>query len=261
MRRIQSWTEYFDTFERTSEMTAKLEAFCAGRETTASLEAWAHALWKLDGTQDGPLRTNSTATAVLIDLHNANESEDRDDSTRGPMFRTLDALECLRELRRGGGRSTPRELVSVAGPMSMWTATLGFEPIRGVLAGLGWFEFLRFASPGSGRAFVMRNALSRYGGEEAYMPTIATELEGAPAECLVDLLETLGIDRSDLTWVADEFEGVLLPEWAVYRQDDNGVRTRVASFTGYRKARAALSKLEAGKHKQTYWVEREPAAE
>ena len=71
----------------------------------------------------------------------------------------------------------------------------------------------------------------------------------------MDLLETLGIDRSDLTWVAEEFEGVTLPEWAVYRQDDNGVRTRVATFTGYRKAKAAMHTLEAGQHKQTYWVE------
>lgn len=58
-----------------------------------------------------------------------------------------------------------------------------------------------------------------------------------------------------------EFEGVTLPVWAVYRQDDNGVRTRVAVFTGYRKARAAVTKLEAGKHKQTYWVEQGPLAE
>lgn len=255
---MQSWDEYFETFDTTIALAEKLEAFCNGNESAesaASLAAWARALWDSDGTQAGPLRTNSIAAGVLGDLYSGDDRENPDDPASGPMLRTVDAADYLRDLRQGITWLRPRPVASVAGPFSVWAARLRAEPIRTVLDGLGWFEFVRFASPGTGRCFVMGNALSRYAGEEPYQPTINTESTGDPLECLVDLVETLCIDASDLTWTADEFANLPLPEWIVFRQDDNGVRATVGVFSGKRKAVAAMRTLEHGKHKQTYWVQ------
>lgn len=261
MRAVRSWTEYFETFDRTLAMTAKLEAFCDGRETAESLAVWARTLWHSDGTQEGPFRTNSTATAVISDLYSADEREDAANPASGPMLRKVDALDSLRELRQGTAWVRSRPVASIAGRFSDWAVRLRAEPIRTVLDGLGWFEFVRFASPGTGRAFLMSNALSRHGGEEPYQPALNAQAEGDAFECLVDLVETLCIDASDLTWMAEEFTDIRLPEWAVCRQDDNGVGAEVAVFSGRHKARAAMERLEAGKHKQTYWVaERKPPA-
>ena len=60
---------------------------------------------------------------------------------------------------------------------------------------------------------------------------------------------------SNVKWRAEPFDAISLPEWALWRQDDNGVKTLVSSFTGRCKARAALAGFEALHHKQTYWLE------
>ena len=48
---------------------------------------------------------------------------------------------------------------------------------------------------------------------------------------------------------------MVVPEWCVWRQDDNVIRAGIKTLTGYRKARATLAALEVNQHKQTYWLE------
>jgi hypothetical protein len=60
-----------------------------------------------------------------------------------------------------------------------------------------------------------------------------------------DLFDTLVIEPPNL----------VVQRWDLWRQDDNGVRALMASFTGRAKAEAALEHFEALGHKQAYWLE------
>ena len=239
-------------------MLDKLEAFCRGEEDAASIGHWARALWRMgDDVQVGPLPTNGVATAILSNLYGASDKADPDDPESGPMLRRADALDYMRDVRCGWTRRVlQRPLVSVALPMATLCQRLGQAPVRHMIDGIGWFEIVQFASLGSGRVFGMRSDLGKHiDSPEAYHPAIMTEESGTAFDCLVDLLETLCIDLTDLSWVAEEFAELALPEWTVFRQDDNGNRAAVATFSGRQKARAAMAKLEVGAHKQTYWLE------
>lgn len=255
VRAIESWPEYFRSFVRSFDLTLalieKLEAFARGDESQKSLETWARARWAEDGTQAGPIRTNWSATAILGNLYNADEREDGRPGE--PALRKEDALEYLRDLRRGEVWSRPRWVGNVAGSITDWATRLQVSTLRDVIDGLGWQEFVKFASPGTGRCFVMRGEL--WECTERPSSFVTTEEGGTSEEVLRDLYETLSIDRADMTWLADEFAPVLVPEWCIWRQDDNGICAEIKSFTGYRKAQAALAALEMNQHKQTYWLE------
>jgi hypothetical protein len=255
MQPVRTWPEYFNTLTGTLALIEKLEAFTRGEETQESLQAWARAVWGNDGTQLGPLRANAMATGILVNVMNGNERENGAEEQSRAMLRTEDAVQYLLNLRHGVPWSAPRPIAAVVGTMGDLARRVKVEPVRHVIDGLGWFEILFCASPGTGRVFVIRNAVSTYAKEGVYHPMISTQVQGNAQECLLDMMETLAIDRSDLSWLADEFTGVELPEWAVWRQDDNGVREELGTFTAYRKAVAAIAELEARTHKQTYWIE------
>lgn len=61
---------------------------------------------------------------------------------------------------------------------------------------------------------------------------------------LGDLFDTLDIDARDAA-----------TRWNLLRQDDNGNKFLVDSFTGYAKAAARLVQFGAGHHKQICWLE------
>lgn len=44
--------------------------------------------------------------------------------------------------------------------------------------------------------------------------------------------------------------------WELWRQDDNGIRTLIASYEEKEAAWKALSEFESHHHKQTYWIEK-----
>ncbi len=247
-------SEYFETAERTAALIETLERFTQGLETTRALQAWARDLWEKDGTQAGPLRTNKLATMILTNLWSADARQDPEDRQSGGMLRVQDALEYLRVLRTGAAYFAPRDVASVALPLGHWAARFVLQPTRHVIDGLGWFEFIKFASSATGRTFLMRSSLPSE-KESPCHSTVSTELQGDAGQCLQDLLETLAIDRRDLTWVAHEFEKLVLPEWVLWRQDDNGIKAEIERFTGYKKALSALADLEAKQHKQAYWLE------
>ena len=76
VRAVESWAEYFRSFELTLAMIEKLEAFTRGDESQESLQIWARARWTEYYPHGGPTRSNSTATRILGSLYDADERED-----------------------------------------------------------------------------------------------------------------------------------------------------------------------------------------
>jgi hypothetical protein len=245
--------DYFRAAELTRQLVAALEAFVRGEKSSAELEAWAHGVWPSTGTQEGPIASNALATRMLINAWNADVREGQI-----PLLRIDDALAYLSTLRRGVGKATPRLIGNAVAPFEQLTQKLAVPTERHVVDGLGWFEFAQFASPATGRSFLLDVPLqtASIGFDDTHrVASFYAEALGEPRDCLVDLLETLSLDLSDLSWRAEPFDAISLPEWALWRQDDNGIKTHVSSFTGRCKARAALASFEALHHKQTYWLE------
>jgi len=248
--------DYFTAFERTSELLGKLEGFLRAEETHASLERWAQSALPAGSTHGAPIGLNRAATRVLTSLCSATTLHAIDQT---PIFRAEDARDYMALLRRGEGRKLTRLVGSLTASLPRIQQQLRFPTEREVAPGVGWLEYLRFASPATGRTFLLEQRLQRFGGEpEVVQGRLSTEDDGDAHECLFDLLETLAIDLTDLGWRAPEFELVKLPEWVLWRQDDNGVKTAVGTFSGCRKAQAALAGFESLHHKQTYWLEGPP---
>ena len=113
---------------------------------------------------------------------------------------------------------------------------------------MGWYESFAVASPFTGRRFVGVGPMKPR--DEQPIVGFSTHLPH-PADVLEDLFDTLAIDLDDLVQPpARPFQ-----QWDLWRQDDNGVRALVVSFTGRAKAEAALEQFEALGHKQAYWLE------
>lgn len=55
-------------------------------------------------------------------------------------------------------------------------------------------------------------------------------------------------------------EPVINQPWRVIRQDDNGNRYLVGRHSTRGEAERVIARLEAGGHKQLYWIEGEPEA-
>jgi hypothetical protein len=243
---------YFEVLEGTLELIARLEAFVRGEVTGQALQTWALEQWQRVPHGQGPLLPNRIASHVMDDLTGAGREMD----TGQPIFRRVDAELWLRELRQGRNRDLVRYVASPNVPFEHFVQQLKLPTERHIIPGIGWHEFLYFASPATGTVFLIRVPLEDYTiVPEPKVPLFCVQGDASPLTCLVDLLETLAIDRSDLSWVADEMATSELPTWALWRQDDNGNEALVQSFTGYRKARAELARFEALGHKQTYWLD------
>jgi hypothetical protein len=245
--------DYFTAFERAGELLQRLQGFVRGDETHASLVRWAGSGWRVEHAQGGPFPLNRTATRLLVNLANAS-APGRLDQT--PILRVEDAAHYIELLRRGENRKLVRLIGCSRILLQKLQLRLQLPTEREVVPGIGWCEYLRFASPASGRTFVLEESLQRSSsdGDNAY-GNFSSEDQGDPRDCLIDLLETLAIDLDDLAWRAPEFERLTLPTWTLWRQDDNGSKTAMTTFTGCRKAQAALAQFEALQHKQTYWLE------
>ncbi|WAS99226.1 hypothetical protein [Nannocystis punicea] len=236
----------------TEELIRRLRGFLDGRETHAALQQWAQSAW--GGTEEGPVAANRLATEALHDLWNADSRVPPRDLDSPHIFRPVDAAESLRRLRRGTLVGTFREVAGLKDPLREFAARLDLETERHVLDGLGWFEFLQFASPGTGRVFLLQRPLE--GPAAVHFPTLVrAPAADEPQETVRDLFETLVIDDNDVAAFADEFDGLAMHRRALWRQDDNGNRAVVATFTGVRKAEAALQRYAASMHKQLYWLE------
>jgi hypothetical protein len=242
----------------TEELVRRLQAFIAGRETHEALQAWGRAVW--GESQEGPVGANRVATATLIDVWNAGSRLRPGDEGCPHVLRAVDAGEYVRMLQRGAVKAPVREVGELKRSLPSFVAQLGRETERCVLDGLGWYEFLQVASPGTGRVFVLGRPLEREYAHTEVAADVAGEETFDPQDILRDLFETLVVDLEDVLRLDEGFEAASrsLPGQTLWRQDDNGHRVEVARFTGSRKAVAALERLESSRHKQMYWLEDGP---
>lgn len=67
-------------------------------------------------------------------------------------------------------------------------------------------------------------------------------------------LETLALDLSDIAHLTEALDTSSLPQWTLWRQDDNGNRFDMATYTSQAKAEREALRFEARLHKQTYGV-------
>lgn len=239
----------------TEELVRRLRAFVDGGETHESLQAWGRAVW--GESQEGPVLGHPVATATLINVWNAESRSPPGDEGCPHILRAVDAVEYVRVLQRGHVKAPVRDVGELKRSLPSFVAQLGRETERCVLDGLGWYEFVQLASPGTGRVFVLGRPLQR---EFAYT-TVAADVAGERTfdaqDILRDLFETLVIDLEDVLELDEGFEEAArsLPRQTLWRQDDHGHRAAIASFTGSRKAEAGLRRFEAARHKQMYWLE------
>jgi hypothetical protein len=245
--------DYFTAFDRIGELLQRLQGFVRGEETHATLVRWASSGWRVEHAQGGPFALNRTATRVLANVANGNALGRLD---RAPILRVEDAAHYIELLRRGESRKLPRLIGCSRVLLQGLKQRLHLPTEREVVPGIGWCEYLRFASPATGRTFVLEESLQRASsdGDNAY-GNFSTEEQGDARDCLQDLLETLAIDLDELAWRAPEFEKLPLPTWTLWRHDDNGGKTAMTSFSGCRKAQAALAHYESLQHEQTYWLD------
>jgi hypothetical protein len=245
--------------ERVLAMVELLRAFVAGQATRAEVRAWAWSVY-VYGVTTFP--GHSEAEVVLGCLLNFDDRREgtqaRRDGLADPyVVRVQDAEGYLRWLT-GGNVHLPRySLIDFVGPsLEVLASRLHVPTVRHLVHGIGWDQLLEFSSPLTGRAFVANGGGSRVDGlpcdREGSIMVYTTKLDPRPA----DLLDTLAIDLDDLT----HFSGTPGPteelgRWQLWRQDDNGQKVCIQTFSGLAKARAHLRRFEALHHKQIYWLE------
>ncbi len=242
--------QYWTTLARTETLVGLLQAFLAGHETHESLQEWSRTLW---AGQESPVHGHTWATGILMNLFNATERELLGDDSSPRILRGIDVDAYLSGLQRGEKVAPTRELGGLRATPQDVATWLGRETERHVLDGIGWCEYLQLASPGTGRVFVLERALNtRMTGSWVYADRAADALD-----TVRDLFETLTIDLADLDCFAQAFiiDTGALPSLTLWRQDNTGDRAEVASFTGRRKAEAALRRSEAQDPMQVYWIE------
>jgi hypothetical protein len=242
--------QYWTTLAITETLVGRLQALLAGSETHESVEAWARALWT---GQDSPVAGHPVATGILMNLWNA-AARERPEGESGPyVLRPIDVDAYLRRLQAGEREAPTRELGCLRATPADVAARLGRETERDVLNGLGWCDYLQFASPGSGRVFMLERVIDGAARGSWVYAARATDA----VDVVRDLFETLAVDLADIEGFASDFvvDITALPRVSLWRQDDNGVRAVVAVFTGRRKAEAALHHYEKLQHKQVYWLE------
>jgi hypothetical protein len=242
--------QYWTTLTRVELLIHRLQAFLSGGETHESLQAWAKALWI---EQESPVSGHAAATAILMNLWNAATREPPGDDSCPYILRRIDVDAYLYRLQRGDQKLPTHDLGCLHATPADIAARLGRETERYILDGIGWCDYLRFASPGSGRVFVLERPLRAVArGSWVYVDQAADPLDTAR-----DLFEALTIDLADLDAFASRFiiDPAALPRWTLWHQDDHGARRELASFTSRRKAEAALRRHESPPHKQFHWLE------
>lgn len=234
-------------------MIRRLQALLDGHETHTSLKAWAVETWQSAGEYwQGPIALNRTATHVLGDLLDADARMPPGDAAAPHVLRREDIVRALDELRRGVLVPPLAEIGVLRYPLLTFIAALDLPTERHILDGIGWYEYQQFASPGTGRVFVLSGPIDHPPSSE-YGPQIAANRPDDVNEVLLDLFETLEIDLADIE-LYDAFTTHTLRELRLWRQPADGARTLVATFTGLRKAMAALRRCEAAANSEPHWL-------
>ncbi|KIG17059.1 hypothetical protein DB30_03656 [Enhygromyxa salina] len=106
-----------------------------------------------------------------------------------------------------------------------------------------------FCAPASGRPFVAFDRLEHPCGVEVHF-----QREDSPRDAVVDLFETLAIDDGDVGLHPD-LNPEELPQWALWREDDNNNRFEIERYRCYAKAVERARIFTARGHRQFYWVD------
>jgi len=227
------------------EMLELLRAFRNGTASRAEILGWTRAKWQ--GGQGGPFPGNGPAHIVFDSIWNI-EQLIADEH----VVRASDVDSYIRWLEEGIiERFVPFTTLKL--DMSSLEARVGIRASRAWIDGLGWKESLRFGSPFTGRGFLALGALRQL--EPEALASIDAPQGHPLTDCLEDVVETLALDRDDLEYVEDEAILSALRRWELWRQDDNGSRHLIRTFSGRSKAAALAAEFEKQGHKQLYWVQ------
>lgn len=234
------------------EMCAQMRAYLAGNLGGTALGQWATDARTPNGLST--IRGHGTAHVVLESLIHLDDEESE--------IRRSDVETYLRWLTEGPPAPvSDREHFAVLrlSPEEI-AAQLGLCTVHWWLDGIGFLHTVRFVSAGTGRPFEAGSQVYAFSEPGEHRSWISTQ-PPCDSVALLDLLDTLCIDLSDIPMLdgkpgwneAISVEG--LPRWRLMRQDDNGRRFEMETFTAPRKARERLQAYEALHHKQIYWLE------
>lgn len=147
-----------------------------------------------------------------------------------------------------GPVETPPRVIATLSTDAEVLVDRGLPPFE-VMSGFEAAFFLAFRY-GEARGYLEQ----RMAPEEGERTMLAVQGDADDTALLQAVLEAAGLDLDDCLMVADHIDRAAFPRWVLWRQDDNGTRVEVATFTGRRKADDQAARMEAGGHKQLYWV-------
>ena len=227
-------------------MLATIEALLAGAMTPAEARAWGQGLLGEAELRRNPFSINPDAAVVFESLLCIGELAPSGE----PVVREVDLRGYRRWLVDGAAFiGTGDPMVHVVRDIDALASEVGGEPIRFWNAGLGWFIALRFCAPATGRPFVAFGELDHPGGVSVHF-----RRDDVASDALVELFETLGIDDRDVR-LHPTLDADALPEWALWREDDNANRFEIERYRCYAKAAEQERVFEARGHRQSYWVD------
>lgn len=253
----------FEQARIVGEMIARVEQFLNGVITREALRGWARS-----ASPDGKaLRFLNPHAALLYGCLCG--LDDRMEQTQEYIVRRIDLAAHLHKLRSGqlvGPREPQPPIIALVKLSAEEIAQrTGAAVTRFFWEGLGWYESVYFSSAGAGTSFIAMSAMREGQGQRAARKEPSSLIYGweRPAEALhrawqlAVLFDALCIDSTDATnlWAQPAVA------WDLMRQDDNGNKFLVGSFTGYAKARARIEQLDALQHKQLYWLEQRDLAD
>jgi hypothetical protein len=246
LTRIQQAREQQEQQARVLALVDNLRGLLDGRKTRAEVLAWTRQLWPSGSDGRGPFHRWPEAATVFDSLWGLDEPW-----IDGVLVREVDLRGYLRWITEGECfHADEDQLFTIELDIDEFAAQIGIEAIRWWYEGLGWWSTIRFCTPAHGRPFVAHSTLSRPGWLDFYK----RRSDGFD-DSIVDLFEALAIDISDVSFVHAQVDRTRLPEWALWRQDDNGNRFEMARFHCYAKASAQAQMYTARGHRQLYWVE------
>lgn len=232
--------------ERVLALLTRMRALVAGDLTRADMSKWLAELRPPGSGQRGPF-IHQPALSVY-------ESLCLDELWEGqPLVRDVDLRAYLRWLSEGESfhASGDDTLFVLAVDIEEFAAQTRTEAIRWWHSGLGWRVSLQFASPVSGRAYLIHSGLE-HPGRIGLHKQDRYDLH----EAIVDLFEALAIDEQDVTHLHRDVDLSRLPTWALWREDFNnsGNRFEVARYHSYAKA-CVQARVFTERDNQTYWVD------
>jgi hypothetical protein len=233
-------------------MVRVLRRFLEGRATRSEVAAWTRRVWPDAGRrQGGPFPGYGAATSVFDSIWHIEAPWPEG----GYAVRDSDVESYLDWLTRGEGFVGDDRWLLIFDESGAWfRERYGLPYCRYVVEGLGWKEEMPFVCDYNGRPFV---ALADSADTVGYVPrsvTIYHRRGDARTDSLRDLFETLALDESDCSFVAEDVDLSRLQRWTLWRQDDNGNEFEVGTYGSYAKALRLQKEYESRGHKQMYSV-------